>query len=228
MAFGTVVQRRTPVLFAGRLRNKIDIVIPLPAQDSTGGYSLLANTVWANVWSTIEPIIGNEQQAAGTEMSTVTHSVLIRFIGAAPSWFKLTNYLGAALVKDSNGNLQQAQASGGLSGTVAPTWATGLGDLTQDGDPSTGVVWKNLGPAPLRTAVSSKMQVQYQGRQFQILDVQNPDERNKMLFLMCIEIDTQANVTLTPGVSGTYANDSLQQTIDAEIATIDTVDGGTV
>jgi SPP1 family predicted phage head-tail adaptor len=44
--------------------------------------------------------------------------------------------------------------------------------------------------------IAAKMQVQFNGRQFQIESVQNPDERNKLLILQCVEI-----------------NDSLQQNI---------------
>jgi|HubBroStandDraft_6_1064221.scaffolds.fasta_scaffold200800_1 SPP1 family predicted phage head-tail adaptor len=40
--------------------------------------------------------------------------------------------------------------------------------------------------------VTAAMQVQFQGRQFQIEAVQNPDERNKILILQCIEINDSA------------------------------------
>jgi hypothetical protein len=91
--------------------------------------------------------------------------------------------------------LQQAQSGGGLSGATAPVWNQTAGGFTTDGDPSTGVTWKNLGPAPKRTGVQAKMQVWFDGRQFQIDSVLNPVEYNKMLVLLCTEI-----------------NDSLQQT----------------
>jgi SPP1 family predicted phage head-tail adaptor len=45
-------------------------------------------------------------------------------------------------------------------------------------DPSTGLV-----------AVTAANQIQWQGRQFQITNVQNPDGRKKMLCLTCVEID---------------------------------------
>lgn len=201
MAFGTIVQRRTPVLFAGRLRNKINICKVSPVQDQSGGTSLNVNILFANVWASVEATGGNEQLAAGSEMSTVTHQIVIRYIGAAPSWLALTNYLPTALVKDSNGNMQQPQGAG-LSGAVVPVWNPTQGQTTQDGDPSTGITWLNLGPAGQRSAVTSAMQVQFQTRQFQILDVQNPDERNKMQVLMCVEINdsTQQPGTLSGGV----------------------------
>jgi len=41
----------------------------------------------------------------------------------------------------------------------------------------------------LRTGVTSGMVVWFQGRTFQIEAVQNPDERNKILILLCVEIN---------------------------------------
>jgi SPP1 family predicted phage head-tail adaptor len=43
-----------------------------------------------------------------------------------------------------------------------------------------------------RPGITAAMQVQFKGRQFQIEAVQNPDERNKMLILQCIEINDSA------------------------------------
>jgi SPP1 family predicted phage head-tail adaptor len=40
-----------------------------------------------------------------------------------------------------------------------------------------------------RTGITAAMQLQFNGRQFQIESVQNPDERNKMLILQCVEIN---------------------------------------
>ncbi len=37
--------------------------------------------------------------------------------------------------------------------------------------------------------IVAKMQVQFNGRQFQIEAVQNPDERTKILILQCVEIN---------------------------------------
>lgn len=200
MSFGAIVQRRTPTLFAGRLRHRIDIVQVSSVQDSTGGFNLSNDLVYANVWASIEALSGTEKFAAHEFVSQVTHQVVIRFIGAAPSWQKQTNYVGGALVKDTNNNLQQAQESGGLSGTVAPTWNPALDGLTSDGLSSTGITWKNIGPAPARTGVNAGMQVWFQGRQFQVEAVLNTDERNKMLILMCIEInDSLQQNTNQPG-----------------------------
>lgn len=200
MPFGTIIQRRTPTLFAGRLRHKIDLVQVSNVQDTTGGFDINANVVYANVWASVEAITGTEKLAASELISEASHQVVIRFIGAAPSWQALFNYPGAALAKDSNGNLEQAQSGGGTSGATAPTWNTTVGGFTQDGDPSTGVVWKNLGPAPARTGVTADMQVWFQGRQFQITSVLNPDERTKMLVLLCVELnDSRQQITNQPG-----------------------------
>jgi len=46
----------------------------------------------------------------------------------------------------------------------------------------------NLGIAPPATAITSAMQVLFQGRLFEIKNCLNPDEKNKMLCLMCTEI----------------------------------------
>lgn len=197
MPFGNILQRRVPTLFAGKLRQRIDIVTVSSVQDSTGGFDLNADIVYANVWASVEPLGGTsgDKEGAGSIISSSTYQIVIRYIGAAPSWRPTYNYLGKTLVVDSNKNLQQAQSSGGLSGATAPVWNQTAGGFTTDGDPSTGVTWKNLGPAPTRTGVQAKQQVWFGGRQFQITSVANPVEFNKMLVLICVEI-----------------NDSVQQT----------------
>jgi head-tail adaptor len=195
MPFGNVIQRRVPMLFAGKLRQRIDIVTVSNVQDSTGGFNLSTDVVYANVWASVEPVQGGDKNAAGSIVAINTLQVVIRYIGAAPSWQPVYDYAGQMLVVDANLNLQQAQSSGGLSGVIAPVWNQTAGGFTTDGDPSTGVTWKNLGPAPKRTGVHANMQVWFGGRQFQITSVLNPVEYNKMLVLNCVEI-----------------NDSLQQT----------------
>jgi SPP1 family predicted phage head-tail adaptor len=48
-------------------------------------------------------------------------------------------------------------------------------------------------------AVLDKLQVWFKGRQWQILAVLNPDERNKTLYLLCVEINqSQQQVIGTP------------------------------
>jgi head-tail adaptor len=186
-------------LRAGKLRHRIDLVKVSSVQDSTGGFNLSADVVYANVWSSVEALSGNETLVMESQASLVTHQVLIRYIGAAPDWEANTEYPAGALCEDANGNLQQAQ-SAGLSGATAPTWNATTGGFTADGDPSTGIEWKNLGAAPPYTGVTAALQVWFQGRQFQITSVQNPDERNKMLALMCVEInDSRQQITAQPG-----------------------------
>jgi head-tail adaptor len=200
MPFGTVIQKRTPQLFAGRLRHKIDIVTVNSAQDSTGGQNLSADTIYSNVWASIEALSGTEKFAAHEFVSQVSHQIVIRWIGPAPSWQPLYDYAGGQLIVDANRNLQQAQSGGGISGSTAPSWSQTVGGLTEDGDPSTGVLWKCLGAASQRSGVNAGMQVWFQGRQFQIEAVLNPDERNKMLLLLCIEINnSNQQLTTQPG-----------------------------
>jgi len=194
MAFGTVVQRRSPALFAGRLRHKIDLAQVTNVQDSMGGGDPSLDVVYVNVWASIEALSGTEKFAAHEFVSQVSHQVVIRYIGAAPSWQPDNTYQLGALVIDSNGNLQQAQGNG-LSGDVAPAWNGAAGGYTDDGSGSLAFRWYNLGPPPPNSGVNAGMLVLFQNRTYQIEAVLNPDERNKMLILLVIEI-----------------NDSLQQT----------------
>jgi len=58
-----------------------------------------------------------------------------------------------------------------------------------------------------RDGILSKQQVYFRGpgsrpRAFQILYVLNPDERNKMLFLMCSEINDSAQQNLSTEPTG--------------------------
>lgn len=183
---GQILQRFTPTLMAGRLRQKIDLVQVSKVQDSTGGTSLLSNTLYANVWASVEGVSGDEKYVGKDNLAQVSHQIVIRYIGAAPSWLGNNNYLESALVKDDSGFLQQAQGAG-TSGATQPVWNETIGGFTADGDPSTGVTWKNVGVAPTRTGVVSAMQVIFNGRLFQITAVINVDERNKFLILLCVE-----------------------------------------
>ena len=203
MAIGIQVQRRTPTLQAGKLRHLVQIVLTSTAQDSTGGWSLSQSVLYANVYASIDAMSGTEQFAAGQQASKVTHQIVIRYIGAAPSWFADTLYLQSVLVVDSNGNLQQAQDSNN-SGSTAPLWALNQGQYTQDGDPSTGLAWLNLGVAPTKSGIASKMQILHQGHTYQIEDVLNPDARNKMLVMQCVEINDsmQEGGSLPEGTGG--------------------------
>lgn len=189
MPFGAIVQKRTPTLFAGRLRHKVDVVQVSTVQDSAGGFDTSRDVIYANVWASIEALSGTEKFAAHEFVSQVSHQVVIRWIGAAPSWQPAFAYQGGALAVDANRNLQQAQGAGGTSNATAPMWALPLGNLTADGSGSLAFNWKNTGPAPVGTGVNAGMQIWYQNRTFQIESVLNPDERNKLLILLCIEIN---------------------------------------
>lgn len=202
MAFGSTVQKRTATLFAGRLRHRINIVTTSPIQDSTGGIDLNNTLLYATVWASVEALQGDESFVTQEQVTKVSHQIVIRYIGAAPSWQATVNYLNNTAVIDSNGNLQIATGAG-TSGAVAPTWNTTLYGYTSDGDPSTGVTWKNLGPAPTRSGVNAAMQVVWQGRKFQITAVLNPDGRKKFLVLMCVEInDSNQQSPVVGGIAG--------------------------
>lgn len=103
---------------AGKLRHRIDLVVPSNVQDASGGISLDNNVVFATVWASIEAMSGRDQLAAGTFASTTTHKITMR-------------------------------------------WMAG---------------------------VTARMQVWFQGRQFQVQAVLNPDERTKMLLLYVMEV----------------------------------------
>lgn len=109
-------------LQAGKLRHRIDIVNPTNVQDSTGGTDLSDDVVIENVWASVEAVSGSESFAAGSQVSIVSHQIVIRYPDTPPR-------------------------------------------------------------------ITSAMQVWFNGRQFQIVSVMNPDERNKMLCLMVIEIN---------------------------------------
>jgi head-tail adaptor len=194
MPFGQIVQHVQPTLNTGKLRHKITLVRTLATQDAAGGQDVSSVVPFAYVWASIEALNGTEQLAAQELTSTVTHLVVIRYIGAAPSWLGSQQYLAGVKVKDSNGNIQQAQGAG-TSGVLAPVWSAVLNAITGDN----GISWKNIGAATPGTAVNAAMQVVYQGRKFQIVSVLNPDERNKILLLMCIEINDSLQQNITMG-----------------------------
>jgi head-tail adaptor len=159
-----------------------------PVQDSAGGINLSQIVVFANVWASVEALSGMETFAAQTQVSASSHQIVIRYIAAAPSWQPNYVYAALALVRDNAGYLQQAQAPGFTSSAIAPSWNETEGMYTEDGDPSLGGTWLNLGMAPPATGITSAMEVLFQGRLFEIKNCLNPDERNKMLCLMCTEI----------------------------------------
>ncbi len=178
-------------LQAGKLRHRIDIVKVSPVQDSTGGVNFSVGIVYANVWASVETLSGMETFGAQSMVSAVSHQIIIRYIAGAPGYVIGQTYAAGQLTKDINGYLQQVQAPGGIATiTDNDSWNETEGMYTEDGNPSIGTfAWLNLGPAPPYTGVTSAMQIWFQGRQFQITSVFNPDERNKMLCLMCTEIN---------------------------------------
>lgn len=178
-------------LQAGKLRHRIDIVKVSPVQDSTGGVNFSVGIVYANVWASVETLSGTETFGAQSMVSAVSHQIIIRYIASAPGYVIGQTYAAGQLTKDINGYLQQVQAPGGIATiTDNDSWNETEGMYTEDGNPSIGTfTWLNLGPAPPYTGVTSAMQIWFQGRQFQITSVFNPDERNKMLCLMCTEIN---------------------------------------
>lgn len=200
MPIGRTPQTYTPQLFAGRLRHKIDLVNMTARQDSMGGADVeLWDVVYANVWASVEALSGVEKFAAHEFISQVSHQVIIRYIGAAPSWLPGIAYQTGQLVKDSNGNLQQAQGNG-ISGQAAPVWNSQAAGYTQDGVGSLQFLWYNLGIAPPNTAITAGMRILFNNRAFDITTVLNPDERNKMLVLLCIEINDSRQQTISyPG-----------------------------
>ena len=178
-------------LAAGKLRHRCDIVKPSPVQDSTGGINLSDDVVYANVWCSIEALSGTETSAAQSQASASSHQIIIRYIGGAPGYQVGQTYTAGRLIKDSAGYLQQCQAPGGIAVlTDSSSWSEVEGMYTEDGNPSVGsFTWYNLGPAPPYTGVTSAMMVLFQGRLFNITSVLNPNEKNKMLCLMCTEIN---------------------------------------
>jgi hypothetical protein len=65
------------------------------------------------------------------------------------AWRALENFGGSTLngnIIDANG-AREVTASTGFTGTVEPIWNTALGGITQDGQPSTGLQWMNVGQA---------------------------------------------------------------------------------
>lgn len=178
-------------LQSGKLRHRIDIVKVSPVQDSAGGVNWSVGIVYANVWASIEALSGMESWAAQSEVATGSHQIIIRYIPGAPGYVVGQNYTAGMLIKDNAGYLQQVQAPGGIATIIDNTaWNETEGMFTEDGNPSIGsFVWLNLGVAPPYSGVTAAMQVWFQGRQFQINAVLNPDERNKMQCLMVTEIN---------------------------------------
>ena len=86
-------------------------------------------------------------------------------------------------------------------GNVDATGLTGRVEAQSGGDSANGAggfISKVTHQVVMRyrTGITANMQVQFNGRQFQIEAVQNPDERNKMLILQCVEINDSAQQSI--------------------------------
>ena len=62
---------------AGLLRHRIDIVKVSSVQDSTGGWNASVDTVYANIWASIEALSGRETLVMEAQVSMVTHQIII-------------------------------------------------------------------------------------------------------------------------------------------------------
>ena len=182
---------RSGRLQSGKLRHRIDIVKVSPVQDLAGGVNFSIGIIYANVWASVESLSGMESWAAQSEVAIGSHQITIRYIPGAPGYVFGQPYTAGMLIKDNAGYLQMCQAPGGIAAITNDTaWNETEGMFTEDGNPSVSTfTWLNLGPAPPYSGVTPAMQVRFQGRQFQITSVLNPDERNKMLCLLVTEIN---------------------------------------
>jgi SPP1 family predicted phage head-tail adaptor len=120
----TVPQTNSPILQAGKLRHRIQIVQPDTTQDSAGGVSQADVKVLCTTWASIQALTGTEKFAAHEFISQVTHAIYMRY----------------------------------------------RTDFTVD----------------------ASMNVLYNTRTFKVEAVLDPDERRKMLQLLCIEINDSA------------------------------------
>lgn len=104
-------------------------VVPSAANNFQGGITVDGTVLWVNRglptknWGIVAPTTA-PTPAVGTSRI---------------AWAKNTFYSLAGIIIDSNGNVQSVTTPG-LSGTVAPTWATSVGNTTTDGT----VVWTML------------------------------------------------------------------------------------
>ena len=73
-----VVQSNKPLLQAGKMRHRIQIVEPTLTQDSMGGWSVNDNVVLLTTWASIDPLTAAEKFAAHEFSESVSHKVWIR------------------------------------------------------------------------------------------------------------------------------------------------------
>lgn len=81
--------------------------------------------------------------------------------GTAGTWYMTSLYSEGQCVLDSNGNIQQVESAGGISGATMPIWATTPGTTTTDG----ALTWICAGPGTVLRAGT----VQY-GFSFHMID----------------------------------------------------------
>lgn len=110
--------------------------VPASGNNFTGGITVDGTVQWTNR--------GNPVQNWGIAASTTALKPAIG--GSAVAWQGNTYYSLAGVVIDPNGNLQQVSTPG-KSGATAPTWATSVGNTTNDG----AVVWKMIQTAASMT-----------------------------------------------------------------------------
>jgi len=78
MALQGIIQGGKTYTVIGRLRNRIQIVLPVLKQDASGGVDLRKNIVLLTTWATIEALTAQEKFAAHEFTSQVSHKVIIR------------------------------------------------------------------------------------------------------------------------------------------------------
>ena len=78
MGMQGVVQTGRTYTVIGRLRHKIQIVRPVPTQDSSGGWDITQNQVLLETWGSVEALTATEKFAAHEFTSLVTHKVWMR------------------------------------------------------------------------------------------------------------------------------------------------------
>jgi hypothetical protein len=103
--------------------------VPAAANNYQGGITVDGTALWVNR--------GNPVENWGIVQTTSAPTVVVGSSGSA--WQKNTFYSPVSVIIDSNGNLQKVTTAG-KSGSVAPTWATVVGNTTTDGT----VVWTVL------------------------------------------------------------------------------------
>jgi len=78
MSIQGVVQGKRINLRGGAFRHRVQIVKPVSAQDSTGGWNINKNVVVMTTWASVEGLTASEKFAAHEFASVVTHKVWIR------------------------------------------------------------------------------------------------------------------------------------------------------